>query len=463
MTADRRVLSPLGIRLAVAFVAVAVAAVAVLAGLTLVSASDEVSSLVTETHRQDARAAADAAAQAYEQSGGWSDADLSSAAAVAARGQAELTLLDDTGRVLAAPASEAAEMMTRMHGIEILDVARDDPVQRPVLVDGEAVGTAQLRFPSSHLPAPERQIREALVRNAWIGAGLAVMSAIAVAILVARVVSRPINALTDAAAQLEEGNREVRVDLGDAPGELGTLATAFDRMAAAVEEEDRLRRQLVADVAHEVRTPLTILRGTTEALVDGVAEPDAATLGSLHDEVLRLVRLVSDLETLAAADAAGLRLDLRPLDLADEAAAVLDVARSAAEAGELTLEAALDAAPIHGDSRRIRQILTAVLANSLAYTPPGGAVAVRTHLEDGRAVLEVVDTGPGFEPVDLPHVFDRFRRGRRTADSPGTGIGLAIARELVEAHGGTIDAANGPDGGALVTITFATTPGPSRR
>src|SRR3546814_5349149 len=160
-----------------------------------------------------------------------------------------------------------------------------------------------LRFPSSHLPGPERGIRRSLVRNAWLGAALAVASAVAVSVAVARVVSRPNNALTGAAQQLEAGRRDVRVDLDDAPGEIGTLAAAFDRMAAAVDEEDRLRRQLVADVAHEVRTPLTILQGTTEALVDGVLAPDQATLASLPHEMLRLSGLVGDPEIPPAADA----------------------------------------------------------------------------------------------------------------------------------------------------------------
>jgi len=317
MTASRTP-SPLSVRIAVAFVVVAVAAVAVFAGLMLVSASEEVSSLVVETHRQDADAVADAAAQAYERARGWEGADLSSAAAVAARGQAELTVVEPDGTVVAAPESEAAEMMARMHGVEILDVQRDDPLARPVVVDGARVGTVELRFPTSHLPGPEREIRHALVRNAWLGAGLAVASAVLVAGVVARAVSRPINALTTAAQHMAAGRRDIRVDLDDAPGEIGALATSFNRMAVAVDEEDRLRRQLVADVAHEVRTPLSILQGTTEALVDGILPADPATLTSLHEEVLRLSALVGDLETLAAADAAGLRLDVEPVALADE-------------------------------------------------------------------------------------------------------------------------------------------------
>mgnify|MGYP003133798985 CR=1 FL=1 len=449
----RRLLSPLGVRLAVAFVAVAVAAVAVLAGLTLFSAGDQVSELVTSTHRADAHAASDAAAQAYEQAGGWDDADLSSAAAVAARGQAELTVIDADGTTLAAPASEAGEMMARMHGVEILDVDRDEPVAHDIVLDdGRVVGAVELRFPTSHLPAPEREIRHALVRNAWIGVALAVVSAFAVAVVVARLVSRPIEALTAAATQLAGGRRDVRVGLDDAPGELGALSVAFDRMAGAVEEEDRLRRQLVADVAHEVRTPLSILQATTEALVDGVAEPDAETLASLHEEVLRLGRLVGDLEILAAADAAGLRLDRQPMDLADEVAAVLAGAQASADAANIRLVADLAPAPVDADPGRIRQLTTTLLANALAYTPAGGTVTVRTTRSADVAVLDVIDTGPGIDPEDLPRIFERFYRGRRTRAVAGSGIGLAVAHELATAHGGTITAANGSDNGAVLTL-----------
>ena len=447
-------LSPLGLRLAAAFVTVAVAAVAVLAVLTLVSARDEVSSLVHEVHQQDARSAAAAAARAFEAARGWDAADLTGAAAVAARGQANLTVRDGAGAVIAAPAHAAAEMMAHMHGTALAEQPRGEPVVAPVVVGGREVGSVELRFPASHLPTPERQIRAALSRNVGLGAALAVLSAVAVAVFVARRVSRPVNALTAAAADLESGRRDVRVTLTDAPGELGTLAAAFNRMAAAVEHEDRLRRQLVADVAHEVRTPLTILRGTTEALVDGVAEPDDATLASLHEEVLRLVRLVGDLETLAAADAAGLHLERGPVDLAAVAGSTVDLARAAAEAAHLAVVTDLEAARVDADEARVRQVLTTLLANAIAYTPPGGTLTVATRAQDGAGVVEVADTGPGIDPVDRPHVFERFYRGRASAGTPGSGIGLAVARELVQAHGGDIDVGDRPGGGARLTVTL---------
>lgn len=451
-----RKVSPLGVRLAAAFVTVGVAAVGVYALLTITSTRAELTDLMLEVHREDAAAAAAAAARAYAAAGSWEDADLTGAVAVASRGQATLAVRDASGAVVAAPAEEAAQMLEQMHGIEIVDIPRGDPIVAPVVVDGEKVGSLVLRFPASHLPAPEQQVRAALLRTALVGAAAAIVVAIGIGLFVARRVSRPLVALTDAASEMEAGRRGVRVELGDAPGELGVLATAFDRMSESVERAEDLRRQLVRDVAHEVRTPLTILRGTTEGLVDGVLEPDTETLRSLHEEVLRLTGLVGDLETLAAADAAALRLDVRPVDLAEVAGAAVALARGAAADAELALETSLEAAGTQGDPERLRQVVVNLLSNALRHTPPGGRIDVRTSVEGEHAVLEVLDTGPGIAPEDLSHVFERFYRGSGAEASSGSGIGLAVAAELVAAHSGTIEARNRPEGGAAFTVRLPT-------
>jgi two-component system sensor histidine kinase BaeS len=459
VTADRpprrRLLSPLGLRLAAAFVTVAIAAVAVLGVLSIVAARDEVSDLVADIHTDDARSAAAAAATAYEQAGGWDGADLSSAVAVAARGQATLALGDADGRLIAAPADEATEMLERMHGVDIIDVPRGDPVTAPVVVDGEQVGTVALRFPASHLPTPEKQARDAIARTIVAGGLLATAVAVIVAVYVARRVAAPITALTMAATAVESGRRGVRVNLPDAPGELGTLSAAFDRMAAAVEHEDRLRRRLVADVAHEVRTPLTILRATTEGLVDGVLPADRTNLESLHEEVLRLTQLVTDLETLAAADAAGLQLHPVPIDLADVAAEAVDAISAMSAERELSVATRLAAAPAEADERRIHQIVTNLLANATRYTATPGSITVETgRSPDGRAFVRVTDSGPGLTDDDLEHVFDRFYRGSASDGTEGSGVGLAIAAELATAHEGVLTAARATGGGASFTLTL---------
>jgi len=453
----RRSVSPLALRLAAAFVTVAVAAVAVYAVLTVTSTRNELTELMLEVHHEDAAAAAAAAARAYEAAGSWEDADLTGAVAVAARGQATIAVRDTSGAVVMAPAEEAAQMLEEMHGVELVDIPRGDPVVAPVTVDGEQVGSLVLRFPASHLPAPEQQVRSALTRTALVGAAVAVLVGIGIALFVARRVSRPLVALTDAAIEMGSGGRGVRVDMSDQPGELGVLATAFDRMSESVEREEGLRRQLVRDVAHEVRTPLTILRGTTEGLVDGVLEPDEETLRSLHDEVLRLTGLVGDLETLAAVDAAALRLELRSVDLADVAGAAVSIARGAAVDAGIALETDLHPAGVRGDPERLRQVVVNLMSNALRHTPAGGRIQVRTKLEGHDALLEVLDTGAGIAPADLPHVFERFYRGAGAEGGSGSGIGLAVAAELVQAHGGAIGARNRPDGGAAFTLRLPAT------
>ena len=448
----RRYFSPLALRLAAAFVIVAVSGVVVYAILTLTSTRNELRDLMLEVHREDAEAAAAAAAGAFEAAGNWKDADLTSAVAIAARGQATIAVRDPDGDLVTAPAEEAARMLEEMHGVELVDIPRGDPVAAPVVVGGEQVGSVVLRFPAGHLPPPEAQVRTTLSRTALVGAGIAVAVAIGIALFVAGRVSRPLVALADAASEMGSGRRGVRVELGDQPGELGVLASAFDEMSVSVEREETLRRQLVRDVAHEVRTPLAILRGTTEGLVDGVLEPDEETLRSLHDEVLRLTRLVGDLETLAAADAARLRLELRPIDLSEVAGAAVGLAKAAAADQDVELGSDLAPAIAEGDPERLRQVVLNLLSNALRHTPSGGRIDVRTATQGGDAVLEVLDTGSGIAEEDLPHVFERFYRGRDAESSAGSGIGLAVASELVSAHGGTIEAANRPEGGAAFTV-----------
>lgn len=454
----RRLLSPLGLRLLAAFVVVAVAAIVISVVLTVTLARTQVAHLVMQTHQEDAQAAAAAAAAAYEGAGGWRGADLSSAVAVAARGQATVIVLDEDGTVVAAPADEAARLLAEMHGVEIADVPRLESVRAPVMVGDIQVGTVDLKYPSSHLPSSEQQIRDALSETGVIGAIVAVLAAVGVAIFVAARVSRPINALTTAAAELEAGRRDVRVNLAKAPGEIGSLAAAFDRMSEAVQREDELRRNLVSDMAHELRTPLTILRGTTEALVDEVLTPDVDTLASLHDEVLRLSQLVGDLEVLASAEAASLHLEAGPVDLADVARATLDLARASATAAELELRSELEPAPVMGDDGRLRQVTMNLVANALRYTPAGGTITVRTRVERGQATLTVLDTGPGIHEQDLPRLFERFYRGRVAGDMAGSGIGLAVVKELLAAHGGTIEASNRDEGGAAFTARLPLAP-----
>jgi two-component system, OmpR family, sensor histidine kinase BaeS len=435
VTRERR-LTPLAVRLAAAFAAVAVVAVGVLSALIVFVADRETAELGSRTHREETRAAAVAAARAHQQAGTWAGADLTAAAAVAAGAHADLVIRDTAGRLVAAPTEALAAMAADMHGVQV-DERRGHPVTEPVVVAGVSVGSVTMTFPLDDTPA--RHVRDVLWRTVVFGASLAAAVAVAVGLAVAARVTRPVVAMTDAAARLTAGDRAARAGVGG-PGELGTLAATFDEMAEGLETEDRLRRQLVTDVAHELRTPLTVLQGETEALLDGVVEADAAALGSLHDEVLRLTRLVADLETLSAADAARLTLRRDPIDLADVAGrAVATLRGTAAEAG-VELQEQLAPAPVVGDGDRLHQVTLNLLANAVKFTPRGGTVTVTTARHHGGARLDVVDTGPGLAEGEAEHVFDRFWQGEAGRRAGGSGIGLAVAAELVAAHEGTVTA-----------------------
>jgi two-component system, OmpR family, sensor histidine kinase BaeS len=236
---------------------------------------------------------------------------------------------------------------------------------------------------------------------------------------------------------------------------LRELAAAFDQMAGTLDRQEQIRRNLVADVAHELRTPIAILQAGHEALLDGVAEPTPAELGSLRDEVLRLARMVGDLQTLAAADAAALNLTRRPCDLADLAAAAADSLGRRFEAAGLILDRQLAASPVLADAHWIHQVITNLLTNALKFTPAGGRVTISTGPSGADAVLQVTDTGPGIAAADLPRIFDRFWRGQQAAQVSGSGIGLAVAAELAEAHGGRLTArSEGPGRGTEMTLTL---------
>ena len=325
--------------------------------------------------------------------------------------------------------------------------------QVPVVAGGKTVGTVVISFPPASQSAAW-QARDAILQAVGLGAAAAVALAAAAALLVSRRTTRPLTALAAAAGAVGRGEPDAEKLLRPGPGELGQVSAAFAAMARRLRHEDQLRRNMVADIAHELRTPVTILQGGTEELLDGIADPTPGRLTSLHDETLRLGRLVDDLATLAAAQAAALTLHRAPADLGKIAAGAADaLAPQFAEAG---LRLNLDTAPAAAvaDEARITQVAVNLLTNAVKYTPPGGQVTVTTRAEDGTARLTVADTGPGIPAADLPHVFERFWRGAGAKTRSGAGIGLAVVAELTAAHGGTVTAASPPGSGAIFTVTL---------
>jgi two-component system sensor histidine kinase BaeS len=450
---NSRLNSRLGSRLALAFVAVAVGAVALLAALTLLATSAQVSSLAASQQQDTSRSVAAALSQAYREAAGWQQADLQSAYALAAAAGARLQVLDRSGHAVPAGSGQAmAGMMGAMHSPGGASGPLGPPVRAAVLAGGIRAGTAVLRFPGSGLTAADQRVRSALEQTVLTGAGLAILLALLVAWLVSRRITRPLAGLTAAVRSMESGTRGARARQASAPGELGELSAAFDKMAVALEREDVLRRQLLADVAHELRTPITILQAYCEQMADGTEPATPARLGSLRDEVLRLGRLVADLETLAAAEAAGLHLVKAPTDLAAVAAHVAGLLAPAFAAEDGELKTDLQPAIVDADAARLSQIATNLLSNALKFSPPGGQVTLTVTPGNGLARLDVSDEGPGIPADELPHVFERFWRGSAGRRASGSGIGLAVVAELARAHGGRAEVTSEPGHGARFTV-----------
>lgn len=443
MRLGRRLLGPLGARFALAFVAVSLFSVAVFSTAVLIADQSNVTHLAaTQRDRVTAEAAA-LAANAYSRAGGWAGADLSPVSAFATAAGITVAVRDAAGSTVMAEPPGAA--------------TAPDRLQEPVTVDGSQVGVITTGFPGGAVNPDDRHLRSSLFAAVGWSAGLAILAALVVSVFVVRGVTRPVRRLAGAVRSLELGESSPRVGPAAGPGELGELGRAFDSMAASLEEEDRLRRALVADVAHELRTPIAVMQAETEALIDGVTPTSPEALTSLHEESVRLGRLVEDLQTMASAQAAGLELISRPLDLgrvvADAAGSLSPMFR------DRRIDVELDLPPtgMNGDPHRLRQVALNLLTNAAKFTPAGGSVVVRTFGEDGRAVLEVTDSGPGVADEDRDAIWERFYRGRTGRSSGGSGIGLAVAKELVRAHGGTIGVENRPGGGARFTARFPST------
>jgi len=263
--------------------------------------------------------------------------------------------------------------------------------------------------------------------------------------------SAPLDEMLDASHRLAEGDYSARVAIRG-PSEVRSLASAFNSMAERLHAHETQRRSMLADITHELRTPLTVMQGNIEGMLDGIYPPDAARLGALLEEIHVLSRLTDDLRTLSMAESGTLELKREQTDLTALARDAVAAFQSQAESSGVRLELSAPDADLlmNIDPERIRQVLGNLVSNALRYSPRGTAVRVVLAQEAGSARVSVVDSGPGISSADLPHVFDRYFK---TADSRGMGLGLSIARYIVEAHGGTIMAESAA--GAGTTFSFA--------
>ncbi|GAB4273697.1 MAG: ATP-binding protein [Candidatus Promineifilaceae bacterium] len=330
----------------------------------------------------------------------------------------------------------------------------------PIVVNGKTVGILlPLNGPRARTLQEElfvTQTNRALI----IGAIGATAVAILLAVLLAETLTRPLRELAKASRQLGKGElgKTVPVRTQD---ELGELAMAFNQMSAEIAKANQQRRQMTADIAHDLRTPLTVLSGYLEAMEDGTLSATPERIQLMQNEVQALMRLVSDLRTLSLADAGRLTMQLEPVDVAELLTGVQAAYAPQAAEQHVTIEVQAKPGQLFPlDTARMRQVLNNLVSNALRYTPEGGKIVLAAAVENGRLQLTVTDSGKGIPQDDLPYVFDRFYRGdkARTEGEGESGLGLAIVKSLVTAHGGTVTAVSPPPQqaqGTQFVMTFA--------
>jgi signal transduction histidine kinase len=364
------------------------------------------------------------------------------------RGRFEFVLADTAGRIVFAPNPLMRGQQAR---------AQDLAAGTPVTVDGQVVGTMfTLGPPSLRNPAEERYLaRTDLALGA--AALVAVAVALALGLLLARLITRPVRDLTAAARAIAAGDLRQHVAVRSRD-ELGLLAAQFNAMSGDLDRANELRRRMTADIAHDLRTPLTVLSGYLEALRDETLQPTPARFTAMYDETQVLLRLVEDLHTLSLADAGELALKLQPIApqrLIERVATRYQ--HAAAQAGvALAARAEPELPELRIDVEQLTRVLSNLVSNALRHTPAGGRVSLVARRAERGVELEVADTGQGIPPEHLPNVFERFYRAdeSRQQASGGSGLGLAIVRSIVEAHGGRVAVTSTQGQGTLFTITL---------
>jgi two-component system OmpR family sensor kinase/two-component system sensor histidine kinase BaeS len=371
----------------------------------------------------------------------------------------DVLLADPNGQIVFDGAERrTGKRMDRREQAYAWPITRDD--------EGDPIGYLLLFYPVTELLGErEQQFLDRLEFLLLISTALAVVSIVVVGAFLNRRLNVPLQHLADAARAVARGNLDQRVEPAGSV-EVAQVSQAFNEMTASLKEAETQRQNLVADVAHELRNPLSVLQGNLWAILNDAYPLEKAEISRLYDETRLLSRLVEDLRELALADAGQLDLNMRPANVAQVIGDTVDTLALAAEAQEINLSAKVsdELAPVQADPDRVAQVLRNLLVNSLRHTPPGGSVTVSALAAAKAVEVAVADTGRGIAAEDLPHVFERFWRadpartrsevGGEERLAHGTGLGLAVAQSLVEAHCGRIWAESTPGEGTVFRFTL---------
>jgi signal transduction histidine kinase len=427
-------LGPLGVRLALASIAVALTSVVLLASLTLLLADSDLTNAASEQESASTTAIVNSVRATYlrDKDHDWKPADLASSR--------DLVRAIGVGVVIRAHARTYLRVSAPAGGGTVTTV--------PIMVGAVTIATGTFTFPPQGLLPEEVALRHSIETSVLVASGLALLVALGASVFGTRRIVRPLRVLTSATRRLAAGDRTSRVGVLHTTGELAELGVAFDTMARRLESEDALRRSMVADLALELRTPLSVLLAQLEELAAGNAALDHQSVVSLSEEVHQLTRLIEDLRVLSSAEAAGLALDTTRVDLA--AVASNATARLAPQFVQRGVDLTVQFSPteVRGDPHRLEQVIVNLLSNAVKFTPAGGLVRVEVRPHATRGLVTVRDTGRGIAHHELASVFGRFYRGTNAQGTAGSGVGLAVVQALVSAHGGRVEVTSTPGAGS---------------
>lgn len=441
---------PYAIRLALVMTGVALTVVVLFAAIAVLVTRSGFDQLSARRAVAIETAIVRAASHAYGRAGGWSQVDLGPVLALSTQDNVQVEVLDARGH----------RVGSRGHTLP----GGPAPAQLlAVPYRGRVVGDIRLMLPSAYDASLTTLLWHRLALAGAAAGGVSIALGLGVALAVGRRVTHPLRDLAAAVRSVNAGDTGVRVGHVTSALELESLAAGVDELAATLDRQEQLRRNLVADVAHELRTPVSVLQAACEAIVDGVAAPSVEMAASMLEEVHRLGRRIADLDSLVAAETAGLRLARQPVMLSAVAAHAAQAAQpSFAEAG-VSLHTALQPCLVEGDPDRLDQVITNLLRNAVKFTPAGGAVDLSVEPSGSDAVVRVTDTGIGIPADDLAMVFGRFWRGRQQPGTAGSGIGLAIVAELVRAHRGEVAVTSEVGAGSTFTVRIPLAPAGARQ
>ena len=448
-----RIWHTLWFRITASFLLVAVVGIVVVAALANQATTVGFQTFLSEDQAAQWRGLQTQLTQFYEQQRSWDGVDTILNDAQPGRGQGggtSLVLLDEFGDQIAIAGGQRGNPAS----------VSDADLQLEIEGNGRIVATLLIREPGGQGSRAGEQYLETVNQAIWLGGVAAIVVALLLGVLLAGRLTQPLRQLTHASQELAAGELGKQVTI-QSQSEVGELAAGFNKMSAALAASENQRQQMLADIAHELRTPLSISRSHIEAMLDGVFDMTPDNLAVIHEETLLLGRLVEDLRTLSLAEAGQLSLNLGEVDLIDLTTQAVAAFEPLAEAEGVALTAVLPPTPvqINADPDRIQQVLGNLISNALRHATKENdnpTVKVSLSRNDNGAQLRIADNGAGLSPTAIAHVFDRFWRedSARHREGGGSGLGLAICKAIVEMHNGRISLESTPGEGAMFIINF---------